>query len=90
MTIGTALAGAAATTGLGWLAAVTHPGTATTVANVGTTTTTTTSGTSGSTGTTSTTSGAVVSPTATPTPTPTTTTNVSSTTRGGHVSTGGS
>jgi hypothetical protein len=80
MTIGTALAGAAATTGLGWLAAVTHPGTAATVATVGTTTTTTTSRTSG----------AVISPTATPTPTPTTTTNVSSTTRGGHVSTGGS
>lgn len=87
MTIGTALAGAAATTGLGWLAAITHPGTAATVATVGTTTTTTTSGTSGTTGTTG---GAIVSPTATPTPTPRTTTNVSSTTRGGHVSTGGS
>ncbi len=81
MTIGTALAGAAATTGLGWLAATTHPGATATVASVGTKTTTTTTGT---------TSGATVSPTATPTPTPTTTTNVSSSTRGGHVSTGGS
>ena len=87
MTIGTALAGVAATGGFGWLAATTHPGSSATVASVDNATT------GGSTTGTSTTSGA---PTATATASPTSTTTgssssgVSSAPGGAQVSTGGS
>ena len=85
MTIGTALAGAAATGGFGWLAATTHPGSSATVASVerppvSTTGTSTTSGTA--------------TATATASPTSTTTgsssSGVSSASGGAQVSTGGS
>jgi len=87
MTIGTALAGVAATGAFGWLAATTHPGSSATVTSVdkaivggSTTGTSTTSGTS--------------TATATASPTSTTTGSssggVSSASGGAQVSTGGS
>jgi hypothetical protein len=90
LTIGTALAGVAATSGLGWIAANTDAGSIAKVASASSTTTTTTA-TSGSTS--SDTSG-TSSATSTATPTPTTstssTTSVSGSTGKAQVSTGGS
>ena len=74
MTIGTALAGVAATGGFGWLAATTHPGSTATIASVESTTGTSTS------------AAATASPTTTGSSSP----SVTSSTGRAQVSTGGS